>query len=83
VAGRDPELSAKRTGGEAVTMHKLFSFLNPLEVHAESGDETRVVRKGESVWAETPLDELGMVVYVDNLRFWTHRAEFNAATQVR
>lgn len=61
-------------------MRRLYNLVRPLELYGERGG-SRIMKKGEQLWAETPLDPLRVVVYLDNLEFWAHHAEFLEATR--
>jgi hypothetical protein len=60
-------------------MRKLFALVRPLEVYSDN-HRCQTVKKGQPVWAETPLDAVRVLVYLDERQFWAHRLEFEEAT---
>jgi hypothetical protein len=42
---------------------------------------SRTMRPNEELWAETPLGNDRVTVYLDNVEFWARRKEFDASTR--
>ena len=57
-----------------------YIVVRPFKVYEEEGDSSRTMKKDEHLWAEIPLGEDTVVVYLDTLPFWAYRTESDAST---
>jgi hypothetical protein len=57
-----------------------FVVVRPLRIFREGG-ATRTMKEDEEVWAETPIGKERVILYLDNVEFWTYRNAFDASTR--
>jgi hypothetical protein len=57
-----------------------YVVISPFKVYEAEGDSSRTMKKDEHLWAEMPLGEETVVVYLDTLPLWAYRMEFDAST---